>query len=79
MQANRTSPPGDADTEQVGCLCENLIERIASAREEEALLGQLVASTEKIRPFRSRQYRDLLDAARERYRRLSELLARYCL
>ena len=78
MEAFSASPPSDADLEQIGVLCDNLSERVESAREEQALLAQLVATTARVRPFRSRQYRALLDGARERYRRLHNLLIRYC-
>ena len=78
MQANAASPPGDADLQQIDSLCDDLSDRADTARTEQVLLGQLIESTARTRPFRSRQYRALLQDCRERYRKLRELIARYC-
>jgi hypothetical protein len=78
MHADAASYSGDADAQQVESLCDNLSERVETAREEQALLGQLVSTNEQTRPYRSRQYRVLLGKAQERYQRLRELVVRYC-
>ena len=79
MHADAASHSGDADTRQVENLCDDLSERVESAREEQVLLGQLVRANKQTRPYRSRQYRVLLGKAQERYQRLRDLVVRYCL
>lgn len=79
MHADAASYLGDADARQVERLCEDLSERVETAREEQVLLGQLVRTNETRRPYRSRQYRVLLTKAQERYQRLRDLVVRYCL
>ena len=78
MQANSGCPPGEGDSEQIESLCDNLSDRVDTARQEQALLGQLVMSTARTRPFRSRQYRAMLDRVQERYHKLYSLLIQYC-
>ena len=69
---------GDADQRQVETLCDDLSERAATAEAERALLGQLVEVTARARPHRSRQYSMLRDQVTVQYRRLRELIIRYC-
>ena len=78
MQANTGCSPGEADYQQITSLCDDLSERIDTARQEQALLGQLVTATARTRPFRSRHYYAILDQVRARYRILHDLLLRYC-
>ena len=78
MQANSGCSPAEADVQQIESLCDDLNDRVDTARQEQALLGQLVTSTERTRPFRSRQYRVILDRVQERYHRLYQLLLQYC-
>ena len=69
---------GDADQRQVETLCDDLSVRAETAREEQVLLGQLVDTTTQTRPYQARQYRAMLDQVGARYRRLRELIIRYC-
>ena len=78
MQADTAYPVGDPDTQQVENLCADLGARVDTAHTEQVLLGQLIETTATTRPFRSHYYRVLLDQARDRYRRLYELLLRFC-
>jgi hypothetical protein len=78
MQADMAAAKGDADQLQVEVLCEDLNERAETAQQEQVLLGQLVEVTARTRPHRSRQYRALLQQVGAQYRRLRELIIRYC-
>ena len=71
--------PDTSDAQQVDVLCDELTVRADTARAEQDLLTQLVARTATTRPSQSRRYRLLLEQTHERYRRLRELIARYCL
>ncbi len=77
MQANCNITPDEADRQQVARLCADLTMRLQSACSERTLLIQLVTTTDA-RPFRARQYRDMLASANERYGRLYALYQRYC-
>lgn len=68
----------DTDQRQVETLCEDLNERAETAQQEQILLGQLVDVTARTRPYRSRQYRMMLEQVGTHYRRLRELIVRYC-
>jgi hypothetical protein len=78
MQADIASLNSDADQRQVETLCEDLNERAETAQQEQVLLEQLVDVTARTRPYRSRQYRMLLERVGTQYRRLRELIIRYC-
>ena len=79
MQADTASPiGGDADLRQIDNLCDDLGERVDTAREEQVLLRQLVERTVQTRPYRSRQYRALLAQVQARYHKLCDLMMRYC-
>lgn len=78
MQADSGFSSGDADLFQIDRLCDDLSTRVETAREEQVLLGQLVTTTANTRPYRARQYRLLLNEVSTRYRRLVDLMLRYC-
>ncbi len=69
---------GDTDQRQIETLCDDLNDRAETARNEQVLLGQLVEATAQTRPYRARQYREMLEQVRERYQRLRALIIRYC-
>ena len=77
-QLHADDPSAEIDHQQVVCLCDNLSVRIETARAEEAALEELAAITARTRPFRSRQYRNLLEDARARFHKMEALLRRYC-
>jgi hypothetical protein len=68
----------ETDSSQIASLCDELHTRVETARTEEALLDQLVDSTAAPRPFRSRQYGELLEATRRQLRRFQNLIESYC-
>lgn len=78
MQANSNLSVGDADRRQIETLCDDLSARMDTVQAEQTLLGQLVATTSRVRPNRARQYQALLDEAHLRYRRLRDLVIDYC-
>lgn len=69
---------GDADLQQIDNLCDELSVRAETVRDEQALLGRLVDRTARTRPYMARQYEAMLHQVRERYRRLHELILRFC-
>ena len=78
MQADTGYSPGNADAQQVETLCDDLGERVETAKQEQVLLGELVKSTERTRPHRARQYRVMYEAARVRTRRLIDVFIAFC-
>jgi hypothetical protein len=69
---------GAADRRQIETLCEDLNGRAETAKQEQALLGQLVDVTARTRPNRSRQYSAILQQVSTHYQRLRDLIIRYC-
>jgi hypothetical protein len=67
-----------SDQQQITSLCSDLGVRLETLRVEELLLADLVGMTAPTRPHQSREYRRLLDGARERYRQLHAVIQRFC-
>ncbi len=66
------------DQQQVARLCHDVAERLVVGQPEESLLTSLVLITARPRVHQSCQYQALLEAARQRQKRLWELFNRYC-
>ncbi len=75
---NEQTHSDQSDEQQIASLCGELSARLETVRMEELLLADLAGITTPTRPYQSREYRRLLDGARERYRQLHATIRRFC-